>query len=556
MLMGNDDIKQILFSLLKNNENECIEYKRAETNFDFEKLGKYFSALSNGANLSGKQFSWLIFGIDDKSHEFTNTKYREHTDLNVLKKEITKGTNDNITFLDIYELYIDNNRVIRFKIPAATGIPTTWKGIAYDRNDEETLPLNHMKAEQIMSTINFDWSRQIIDKPALDCLDKNAISLAREKYKQKNENKSIAKEVDNMSDIEFLNRAKLLIDGKLTRTALLLLGKEECTYLFEDFTPQISWELQENNIVVDYEHFTIPFLINVEKAISKIRNLRYRYMVNEITLFPNEVDQYDNYTLRELINNAIAHQDYRKHGRINIIELKDKLIFRNEGAFIPQNVDNLILNEGYLPPYYRNPFLAGAMVNLNMIDTAGSGIKRIFNNQRQKFFPMPDYDISENERIKVTLYGKILDDKYTKILFEKTDIDISYVMLLDRVQKGIKITKEQYSLLKKNNLAEGRYPNIFVSKEISDLTGDKVKYMQNIGFNNDLYKTKILQFISTYGKVTRKEIDQLLMDVLPNILNIKQKKRKIKYLLETLAKEGIIKNATKGANAEWEIIKK
>lgn len=552
--METTELEQILFSLLQNDENECVEYKEANNDYSFEKLGKYFSALSNAANIAGKQYSWLIFGIQDKTHKFVNTNYRKNGDLNKLKKEITKGTNDGITFLDIFELFVeDNKRVIMFKIPAAMGIPTTWKGFAYDRNDEELIPLNQMKSDQIKSTLNFDWSRQLVEGATLECLDSNAISVAKEKFKQKNENKTIADEIDNMSDIEFLNKAKLLINGQVTRTALLLLGKEEYTYLFGDFVPQISWELQDKNEVIDYQHFTIPFLLNVEKAIGKIRNLRYRYMVNEITLFPNEVDQYDNYTLRELIQNAIAHQDYRRHGRINIIELKDKLIFRNEGTFIPQKIDNLILNEGYLPPYYRNPFLANAMVNLNMIDTAGSGIKRVFNNQRQKLFPLPDYDLSEEGRVKITLYGKILDEKYTKILFENTDLDIGIVMLLDRVQKGFLVTKEQSNLLKKQGLVEGRYPHLFVSKEISDLTNQKAKYIKNRGLSNDMYKEKILQFIKTYGKASRKDIDELLFEQMPNVLSEEQKKRRIKYLLiDCLSnKEHKIKSVRIDSKAYW-----
>lgn len=552
--MEKNQIKQILLSLLKNKESECVEYKEAKTSFDFEKLGKYFSALSNSATLSNKQYSWLIFGIHDKTHDFVNTNYRKNGDLNKLKKEITKGTNDNITFIDIYELFMDNeNRVIMFKIPAATGVPTTWKNFAYDRNDEETIPLNQMKIDQIKSTLNFDWSRQLVEDVDLDCLDQQAILSAREKFKQKNENKSISKEIDTMSDLEFLNKAKLLINGKVTRTALLLLGKEDCSHLFGDFIPQITWKLQEDGEIIDYEHFTIPFLPNVEKVKSKIRNLRYRYMVNQITLFPNEVDQYDNYTLRELLNNAIAHQDYRRHGRISILEMKEKLIFINEGSFIPQEVDKLLLDESYVPPYYRNPFLANAMVNLNMIDTAGSGIKRVFNNQKQKFFPMPDYDLSVEERVKVVLYGKILDEKYTKILFEKTDLDIGIVMLLDRIQKGISISKEQSKLLKDLKLVEGRYPNLFVSKEISEITNEKAKYIKNRGLSNDMYKQMIVELIKTYGKATRKEINDLLLDKMPDFLSDEKKKRRIKYLLiECLQdKEKKIKNIGSRVNSIW-----
>ena len=151
-----EEIKNILLSLIKENEKEYVEYKEAKNNFDFNELGRYFSALSNGANLVGKQYAWLVFGVSDKTHEFVNTNYRKGANLNSLKKEITQSTNDNMTFMDIYEFEIDSNRVIMFKIPAAIGVPTTWKNIAYDRNDESLIPLNDVKRDTILSTVNVD----------------------------------------------------------------------------------------------------------------------------------------------------------------------------------------------------------------------------------------------------------------------------------------------------------------------------------------------------------------------------------------------------------------
>ena len=539
-----EEVKNILLSLIKNNENEYVEYKEAKSNFDFNELGKYFSALSNGANLLGKQYAWLIFGVNDKTHKFVNTNYRKNGNLNSLKSEITQSTNDNMTFMDIYELEIDNNRVIMFKIPAALGIPTTWKGIAYDRNNESLVPLNDSKRNTILSTLNIDWSRQIIEELTVDDLDKEAILKAREQFKKKNENKSIANEIDKMDDLTFLNKAKVLLNGKVTRTAWLLLGREDTNTYVENYIPTITWKLQEGTNVIDYEHFTIPFIITMDKASAKIRNLRYRYMPSQTSLFPKEVDKYDINILRELLNNAIAHQDYRRCGRINIIEMKDKVMIINEGSFIPKSVDTLIVDEGYVPPYYRNPFLAQAMVNLNMIDTAGMGIRRSFEKLRERFFPMPDYDLSEANRVKVTIYGKIIDEKYSKILLENTDLSLVEVMLLDRVQKNIMITKEQSDLLRKNKLIEGRYPNIYVSKDISEIVDDKVSYTKKSGFNDQYYKDLVLKYIKDFGSITKKDLDELLMGKLPDYLDKDQKKRKIKYLVNIClqTKENKVKN--------------
>jgi ATP-dependent DNA helicase RecG len=275
-------------------------------------------------------------------------------------------------------------------------------------------------------------------------------------------------------------------------------------------------------------------------------------MVNDNTLFPNEVDQYDNYILRELIHNCIVHQNYRLHGRINVMEYKDKLTITNEGNFIPGNIET-VLKDGFSSPYYRNQFLANAMVNLNMIDTVGSGIRRIYDIQKEKFFPMPDYDLSEYNRVKVTLYGKIIDEKYSKILFEKTNLDIKDVMLLDRVQKGYGISKEQSDYLRKECLIEGRYPNIYISSDIAKITGNKEEYVYNSGLENEFYKELIIKYLNEYGQASRKEIIALLSDKLPKSLNDKNKVSRVRYLLDVLKKEDKIYNDATHGGSCWKL---
>ena len=552
MYKNTDELNKILDELLLNPENECVEFKKAENNFDIDSLGKYFSALGNEANLKNKQYSWIIFGVDDKTHKLTNTNFYSDNNFNKVKKQISDNTTDNIGFIEIYEFTRDNNRVIMFQVPAASGTPINWKGFPYGRNGESIAPLTANKIEQIKATANYDWSRQVIEDATIDNLDKDAIIVAREQFKVKYKGKSISDEIDNLSDIDFLNKAKLTLNNKITMACMLLLGKNDDDYLMNGYTPKMTWKLYDDFNVIDYEHFGIPFIINVEKLKSKIRNLRYRYMVNDNTLFPNEVDQYDNYILRELINNCIVHQNYKLHGNINVMEFKDKLIITNEGNFIPETIEN-VLKDGFSSPYYRNQFLANAMVNLNMIDTVGSGIRRIYNIQKERYFPMPDYDLSEDNRVKVTLYGKIIDEKYSKILFEKTNLDIDKVMLLDRVQKGFEITKEQSDYLRKDNLIEGRYPSVYISSDIAKITGNKEEYVYNSGLENDFYKEIIMKYLNEYGSASRKEIIALLNDKLPNSLDNKNKISRVRYLLDILKKEGKIYNDAKSGGSCWKV---
>lgn len=554
MYKNTDELNKILDELLLNPENECVEFKKAKNNFDIDNLGKYFSALGNEANLKSKQYSWIVFGVDDKSHELTNTNFYSDNNFNKVKKQISDNTTDNIGFIEIYEFIRDNNRVIMFQVPAASGTPINWKGFPYGRNGESIGPLTANKIEQIKATANYDWSRQVIENATIDNLDMDAIKLAREQFKVKYKGKSISDEIDNLSDIDFLNKVKLTLNNKITMACMLLLGKNDDDYLMNGYTPKMTWKLYDEFNVIDYEHFGIPFIINVEKLKSKVRNLRYRYMVNDNTLFPNEVDQYDNYILRELINNCIVHQDYKLRGNINVMEYKDRLIITNEGNFIPETIEN-VLKDGFSSPYYRNQFLANAMVNLNMIDTVGSGIRRVYDIQKKKFFPMPDYDLSKDNRVKVTLYGKIIDEKYSKILFEKTNLDIDEVMLLDRVQKGFEITKEQSDYLRKDSLIEGRYPNIYISSDIAKITNKKKDYIDNKGLDNAYYKDYILTYIKKFGKATREEINNLIYPKLPTNMSEKNKNNRVRYIISQLKTENKIENQGSLTKSSW-IIKK
>ena len=168
---------------------------------------------------------------------------------------------------------------------------------------------------------------------------------------------------------------------------------------------------------------------------------------------------------------------------------------------------------------------------------------------------MPDYDLSEENRVKVTLYGKIIDENYSKILFEKTNLDIEEVMLLDRVQKAYLITKEQSDYLRKDGLIEGRYPNIYVSSDIAKITGKKDEYFDNKGLDNQYYKDYILSYIKKFGIASRKEINKLIYPKLPSNMNKQHKNNRVRYIISLLRKEGKIVNVGSDSRPSW-VIKK
>lgn len=543
----------LLSELLKlSKETEWVEFKEAKNDFDFNRLGKYFSALSNEANLKNQPFGWLIFGIRDKSRQIVGTNYRKNKErLDKLKYEIATKTTNRITFVDIIELHFPQGRVVLFKIPASPqGIPIAWEGHYYGRDGESIVPLNIQEIEEIRNQAkHYDWSAQICEGVTISDLDYNAIIKARENYKIKFPTK--ADEVDKWNDEIFLNKTKITVQGKITRTAIILLGKDESEYFISPSVAKMSWILKDDkNMEKDYEHFGPPFLLNTDRIYSKIRNLKYRYISNN-TLFPTEIMQYEPYVIREALNNCIAHQNYELKCRIAVVEKPDELIFVNVGSFLPESVEKVIEQDSP-PKYYRNAFLTNAMVNLNMIDTAGGGIKKMFTLQKQRHFPLPDYDLSIPEEVKVKIFGKVIDENYTRLLINKTDLDLRIVMILDRVQKRAKISIDDFKLLKKQKLIEGRYPKIFVSSKIALVTGDKARYIKNRAFDKEHYKKMIIDFIKEYKSASREDIDKLLLDKLSDALDENQKRNKVRNtLFEMSRKDNSIKNIGSQRKPKW-----
>ncbi len=556
MIYSEQQLIEKIREMIEDFEDEVVEFKEARSNYSFKDIGKYFSALGNEANIRDKKEAWLIFGVDNDKN-IVGSEYRKESGLQNLKKEIVGGTNERLTFMEIYELYIDECRIVAFQIPPAMrGIPTTWNGAAYAREGEHVSPLPIDKMDLIRSQIGVDWSKQIVEEADFDDLDQGAVAYARKLFiKKQNASKKSTEMLEKMSDVEILNKAGILIKGKVTNTALLLLGKEEAAYLFDGFIPRITWTLYNGDgSIKAYEHFDMPLLMAVDKTYAKIRNEKYRYIAGQQTLFPDEVDQYEPDVVKEILNNCIAHSNYQLRGKINVEEFEDRLVFINEGNFIPETIERA-LEEGYKPPYYRNAFLCRAMVNLYMIDTNAMGIPMMYQIQREKCFPLPTYDLEESNRVKVTLYGKILDRNYTQLLHSNAGLDLRTVFLLDKVQKKEMISKEDFYVLKKAGLLEGRYPNIFVSYKVANIVGHQTDYIRNKGLSNDVCKQIIINALDTMEKASVSELKEILAGALPAFLDEKQQSKKVSNILQTMKKDKVADVLGTGHAARWFLIK-
>jgi len=228
----------------------------------------------------------------------------------------------------------------------------------------------------------------------------------------------------------------------------------------------------------------------------------------------------------------------------------NSILLSNVGSFIPGDVETVIRQDAPLE-IYRNPFLAEAMVNLNMIDTQGGGIKRMFQAQIKRFFPLPDYDLSQPDRVAVTIRGEILDEKYSGLLMDRADLDLWLVILLDKIQKKVSISRDDHKRLKDAKVVEGRYPTLLISGQVAKMTGQEARHILERGFNKKYYLDLIVALVDEHGPVSREKIDELLTTKLPEVLTEKQKKSKVHNLLTELSSNGLIRNSGSRGHPQW-----
>lgn len=543
--MKEQELKEFIAKYYSREDESCEwkefkELKHSVSGKEMDDVISYVSALSN---MNG---GTLIIGVKDQSLDIIGIQdFYNYTTDNLKFRVLDLCTNlpsENF-YVDEYVTEDTKKTVWIIHVPKHNPRkPVIAHTKAYMRIGDSLVEMSEERHNKILHEliIDDDWSAKIIPGATIDDLDKEAIEKARKEFK--NRNPKYAKEMDSWDDEKFLNKAKLLIQGKVTRTAILLLGKEESEHFINPSVMKIRWSLKTHkNENKDYEIFSIPMILAVDELLAKIRNVKM-VSIRPGTLFPDEMMRYDPFTIREPLNNCIAHQDYTMGARIEVVEYEDeKLIFRNAGTFIPNSVERVVMND-CPESVYRNPFLVEAMRNLGMIETQGGGIRKLYLQQQKRCFPMPDYSFEENY-VKVEIVGNVIDENFARIIMKNNDLSLVEVMALDKVQKRKELSDYEIKLLKDRKLIEGRKPNFYISAEIVKNTADSklmASYIRNRAFDDDVYKQQILAYLEKYGKANRKQLQELIGKHLPDILNEVKKSNKVKNILQSMRTAGLI----------------
>jgi ATP-dependent DNA helicase RecG len=517
---------------------------------DHEQIGEYISAMCNGATLANKPFGYLVWGVENGTQKIKGTTFTfvnaKHGNQD-LELWLRTYLEPKINF-EIFEFDYEGKPVVLLRIPPAKSEPVHFQRKSFVRvGSNKTELRKYPDWMRIIYNSQEDWSAKIVAKASIADLDPQALKVAREKFKEKNRESAWFNQIDAWDDATFLDKARITIDRKITNTALLLLGKPESTHHLLPYVAEITWKLDVEEKA--YEHFTVPFLLTTTHVMQRIRNIQVRFYP-DFELLATTVSKYDTKSILEAIHNSVAHQDYTLRSRIIVTEKVDKLIFANAGNFFEGMPEEYCLGDK-TPKRYRNPWLVNAMHSLGMIDRLGYGIHTLYISQRNRFFPLPDYILTDPQEVVMYMYGQTIDQNYSKLLIERRDLSLLQVTLLDKIQKKIPVSDDSAGLLRKEKLIEGRKPNYFIGKEISQATDKKAEYSKNKAFDKQQYFEWILKSIQEHGSLSRKDIDELLWNMLPAWMNVDQKSHRIKNLLSELRREGKIMNKGTDTHSEW-----
>lgn len=523
---------------------EWKEFKNLKNSFCGDEKDDVISYVSAIANMEGGH---LVIGVHDKTLEIIGTDTYNYDRQKVILRLTERCVNLSTEGLDIEEFITDdtNKKVWVIHIPKhLPKRPVFAHNKAWQRIEDSLVDMTAERMAAILDEPIFsdtDWSAQIVPDATIDDLDEVAIAKARKMFK-KVHNRIPEAEVNVWSVETFLSKCGIMKNGGITRAAIILLGKYESAFKLRPAVARVTWTRRdENKDVVDYEHFTVPFILTVDEILSRIENLTMREMPGE-TLFPDTMKHYDDYTIREALHNCIAHQDYTMQQRINFVENPTYLFYSNAGNFIPGTLENALANEEP-QAYFRNECLCRAMVDFNMIDTVSRGIKKMFNEQWRRHFPMPDYDIdAKNRKVSVRIYGNEINEQYTNLLKTNKSLTLWDCISLDAIQKGRNIHEDIAQNLLSRGLIEGEAQNYTISLGIAKATRQLQDYTKQKGLDKEKIKHMVLQYLKNAGSdgAKRDGIYEYVKDVLPQTKTREQQLRILGDMLNTLSVDKLI----------------
>jgi len=266
--MTEKELKQYLFRNFPRENEECEwkEFKTLKHSISGREGDDIVSYISSIANMNGGQ---IIIGLKDKTLDIVGIEdFAGYTVENVKFRILGNCSNLNSEDFTVQEIICnDSQKVVWiFHIPKHQfRLPVYAHKRAWQRINDNLIEISHARLNAILGEVRSseDWTTAIVEGATIEDLEEEAIDKARKEYIKRNP--KYIEEILVWDNKKFLDKAKITIKGKITRTALILLGKEESEHYIGAFV-KIRWNLKTiENLDKDFEIFSIPLILNIDK---------------------------------------------------------------------------------------------------------------------------------------------------------------------------------------------------------------------------------------------------------------------------------------------------
>lgn len=423
---------------------------------------------------------------------------------------------------DIYELYEDERqqtgRVLVIEVPPhPIGKVFKFEDVALMRVGEELKPMDDKTYISIIQEQEPDFSEQICQGVELQHLDPEAIRVLKSHYARKQNNPSFT----SLSDIQALSDLKLLVGNKVTNAAVLLVGREDVLgRIFPQAKVMLEYRNTESQIHFDSrKSFGQPFFLLIDNLWNEI-NLRNGTVPVRNGPYMLDIPFFKEDVIRELVNNAFAHRDYRFGSEIVIKQYPRKLTVISGGG-LPHGVtlDNLLTT----PSTPRNRLLADVLSKTGIVERSGQGIDKIFMHTLSEGKSAPDYSKTDDFNVTATLSALVSDSGFALFIQEIQDslpddnkLTVFDIFALCEIRDGAKrpsdraITErlEALGCLEKRGKTNGQF--YILPRRYYELRGDLATYSLKTDWDLNQVWAVLRPFLEKYGKAKRADINKLL----------------------------------------------
>lgn len=505
------------------------------------------------ANANG---GYLVLGMEDAfPHKVVGTSQCENT-LGKLENEIYKALQIPV---DAYELFDEqNNRVVVVEIPRhPVGKALRFEDVPLWRSGEELIPMPDKVLFSILQETDPDYSQAICEGVTIDDLDKEAIDILKEKYARKQNNPTFT----SLSDRQALSDLKLIEGNKVTNAAVLLVGKAEIIQQnFPQAKVQHEFRTTEGQERFDKRlSFVAPFYILIDQLWKAVNDRNGSVPVQE-GAYMFDIPFFNEEVIREVINNAFAHRDYRLASEIVIKQYPTKLSVISPGGFpIGVTLEN-ILTVSSTP---RNRLLADVLAATGIVERSGQGMDVIFRLTLSEGKQTPDYSKTNDYQVTAILSATVKDPGFALFiksiqqeLPENQKLSVFDVLTFCAIREGKQpkdkeIAKRLYSmgyLEKRGKTSAIRY---ILPRRYYELTGNQSEYSELTDWDDEQIWSVLFRYLKKYGTAKKTDIAKLIGQHISD----SQLRRLLERLSEgpnpPLIKEGKTRNLTYSLSKDY-----